>query len=174
MRLGVAAWSLAFAAVRATASTWPRADPTLMITLGRLLLRRYRIEAGLTQEDLAERAGLSARRVPDLERGLRRSPYPATTRRLAEALAPLGALFLTTPAAPGLASDDQRRVGSSVGLVGPVWLPPTVGPSHGWVLALAWTNNNGGHLAVRSVDLTTRLAVKQRLRQSLSSTQRVV
>jgi len=50
------------------------------------LLRRFRIEAGLTQEDLAERAGLSARGVQDLERGLRRSPYPATTRRLAEAL----------------------------------------------------------------------------------------
>ena len=50
------------------------------------LLRRFRIQAGLTQEDLAERAGLSARGVQDLERGLRRSPYPATTRRLAEAL----------------------------------------------------------------------------------------
>jgi WD40 repeat protein/transcriptional regulator with XRE-family HTH domain len=50
------------------------------------LLRWFRIQAGLTQEDLAERAGLSARGVQDLERGLRRSPYPATTRRLAEAL----------------------------------------------------------------------------------------
>src|SRR5262245_42597577 len=50
------------------------------------VLRRVRFEAGLTQEDLAERAGLSARGVQDLERGLRRSPYPATTRRLAEAL----------------------------------------------------------------------------------------
>jgi predicted ATPase/DNA-binding XRE family transcriptional regulator len=50
------------------------------------LLRRYRTAAGLTQEQLAERAGLSARGVQDLERGLRRSPYPDTTRRLAEAL----------------------------------------------------------------------------------------
>ncbi|HTD76920.1 MAG TPA: helix-turn-helix domain-containing protein, partial [Chloroflexota bacterium] len=50
------------------------------------LLRRYRIAARLTQEQLAERAGLSARGVQDLERGLRRSPYPDTTRRLAEAL----------------------------------------------------------------------------------------
>jgi predicted ATPase/DNA-binding XRE family transcriptional regulator len=50
------------------------------------LLRRYRTVARLTQEELAERAGLSARGVQDLERGLRRSPHPDTTRRLAEAL----------------------------------------------------------------------------------------
>src|SRR5262249_19098372 len=50
------------------------------------LLRRYRTAAGLTQEALAERAGLSARGVQDLERGLRRSPHPDTTRRLADAL----------------------------------------------------------------------------------------
>jgi transcriptional regulator with XRE-family HTH domain/tetratricopeptide (TPR) repeat protein len=51
-----------------------------------LALRRYREAAGLSQEELAERAGLSARGVSDLERGLRRSPYPATLRRLADAL----------------------------------------------------------------------------------------
>src|SRR5690349_3119959 len=50
------------------------------------LLRRLREAAGLSQEELAERAGLSGRGVSDLERGLRRSPYPATVRRLAAAL----------------------------------------------------------------------------------------
>src|SRR5262249_14260966 len=50
------------------------------------VLRRCRLAVGLTQEMLAERAGLSARGVQDLERGLRRSPHPDTTRRLAEAL----------------------------------------------------------------------------------------
>ena len=50
------------------------------------LLRRYRTAAHLTQEALAARAGLSARGVQDLERGIRRSPYPDTTRRLATAL----------------------------------------------------------------------------------------
>jgi WD40 repeat protein/class 3 adenylate cyclase len=49
-------------------------------------LRRHRLAAGLTQEGLAERAGLSARGVQDLERGLRRSPHPDTARRLASAL----------------------------------------------------------------------------------------
>src|SRR5689334_8513376 len=50
------------------------------------LLRRFRMAAGLTQEELAERAGLSARGVQDLERGVRRSPHPGTTHRLAQAL----------------------------------------------------------------------------------------
>jgi predicted ATPase/DNA-binding CsgD family transcriptional regulator/transcriptional regulator with XRE-family HTH domain len=50
------------------------------------LLRRYRLAAGLTQEALARQAGLSARGIADLERGARRSPYPDTIQRLAEAL----------------------------------------------------------------------------------------
>jgi transcriptional regulator with XRE-family HTH domain len=50
------------------------------------LLRRYRTAAGLTQEALAKRAGLSMRGVSDLERGLRRVPYPDTVERLGEAL----------------------------------------------------------------------------------------
>src|ERR671932_2232176 len=51
-----------------------------------VLLQQYRQAAGLSQEELAERAGLSARGISDLERGVRRSPYPATVRRLVEAL----------------------------------------------------------------------------------------
>jgi class 3 adenylate cyclase/tetratricopeptide (TPR) repeat protein/DNA-binding XRE family transcriptional regulator len=50
------------------------------------LLRQHRLAVGLTQEELAERAGLSRRGVQDLERGLRRTPHPDTVRRLAEAL----------------------------------------------------------------------------------------
>ncbi|HWE60818.1 MAG TPA: TIR domain-containing protein [Chloroflexota bacterium] len=50
------------------------------------LLRRYRQAAGLTQEELAERAGLSVRGVADLERGARRVPHRETVRLLAEAL----------------------------------------------------------------------------------------
>jgi DNA-binding XRE family transcriptional regulator len=38
------------------------------------LLRRYRQAAGLSQEELAERAGLSARTVGDLERGVSHAP----------------------------------------------------------------------------------------------------
>ena len=38
------------------------------------LLKRYRMVAGLTQEALATRAGLSARTIADLERGINRLP----------------------------------------------------------------------------------------------------
>jgi len=50
------------------------------------LLQRYRAAAGLSQEELAERAGLSRRGKADLERGARRSPHPATVRQLATSL----------------------------------------------------------------------------------------
>ena len=50
------------------------------------LLREYRTTASLTQEELAERAGLSRRGISDLERGARRTPYAGTVRRLAHAL----------------------------------------------------------------------------------------
>ncbi|MGH3147824.1 MAG: helix-turn-helix domain-containing protein, partial [Rubrobacter sp.] len=49
-------------------------------------LRRLREEAGLTQEELASGAGLTARGVSDLERGRRRRPYPHTVRSITEAL----------------------------------------------------------------------------------------
>ena len=50
-------------------------------------LRRLREGAGLTQEELASRAGLTAKAVSALERGERRRPYPHTVRSLADALA---------------------------------------------------------------------------------------
>ena len=50
------------------------------------LLQRMRQTAGLSQKELAERAGLSRRGISDLERGRRHTPYPTTARQLAEAL----------------------------------------------------------------------------------------
>ncbi len=55
------------------------------------LLRQYRLAAGMTQEELAERAGLSARGISDLERGVRGHPYRETVRMLADALGLHGA-----------------------------------------------------------------------------------
>src|SRR6478672_7268598 len=49
-------------------------------------LRRAREAAGLAQEELAERAGLSPNTVGGLERGEHRHPHPATVRALASAL----------------------------------------------------------------------------------------
>ena len=93
------------------------ADGPDVLTFGDLL-RRHRVEAGLSQEALAERAGLSLRGVSDLERGVRRAPYPDTVQRLAEALG-LGESerqeLLTSSgrlrASPDIASAEQARTG---------------------------------------------------------------
>src|SRR5688500_4533298 len=50
------------------------------------LLRRYRIAADLTQEELAERAGVSNRGISDLERGARGLPRKDTLQLLLQAL----------------------------------------------------------------------------------------
>jgi transcriptional regulator with XRE-family HTH domain len=77
------------------------------------LLKRQRLAAGLTQEALAERAGLSARAVSDLERDPERSPRLATVTLLADALGAgpeqraelLAAARPTRPGAAKLAAD---------------------------------------------------------------------
>ena len=50
-------------------------------------LRNARLAAGLTQENLAERTGITPNAIGALERGEHRFPYPATVRALANALA---------------------------------------------------------------------------------------
>jgi transcriptional regulator with XRE-family HTH domain len=50
------------------------------------LLKRHRLTAGLTQEEMAERAGISARAVSDLERGGGRTPRLETVGLLAAGL----------------------------------------------------------------------------------------
>lgn len=59
------------------------------------MLRRARRVADLSQEELAERAGLSARAISALERGVNRAPRPDTLDMLADALA--------------LSPDERRR-----------------------------------------------------------------
>jgi len=80
------------------------------------LLKDYRLAAGLTQEALAERAGVSARNIQNLERG-ENKPLKDTARRLAEALA-LGerdrALFLTA-----VIPVPRRRVATIIALPAP-------------------------------------------------------
>ena len=51
-----------------------------------VLLRQYRRTAGLTQEELAERAGLGRATIDSLERGTRQAPRKETVALLAEAL----------------------------------------------------------------------------------------
>jgi predicted ATPase/DNA-binding XRE family transcriptional regulator len=56
-------------------------EPTLAHTL-----RTHRLRAGLSQEELAERSGLSVDAISALERGIRRRAQPRTLRALGEAL----------------------------------------------------------------------------------------
>src|SRR4051812_6823356 len=60
-----------------------RHDPSRLANL----VRRYRTAAALSQEALAERAGLSVRAISDLERGIHRVPRLETVRLLADGLA---------------------------------------------------------------------------------------
>jgi tetratricopeptide (TPR) repeat protein/transcriptional regulator with XRE-family HTH domain len=55
------------------------------------LLKRLRIDAGLTQEELAEAAGVSHRSISDLERGIHQTARKDTARLLADALNLAGA-----------------------------------------------------------------------------------
>lgn len=76
-------------------------------------LRRLRGAAGLTQEELASRAGLSPNAIGALERGQRRRPYPHTVRALSDALGldevGRGGLFAALPrraeSSPGYPAD---------------------------------------------------------------------
>ena len=54
------------------------------------LLRRCRLTAGLTQEELAEQSGLSVRTIADMERGRTVTPRSQTVALLADALLPSG------------------------------------------------------------------------------------
>jgi transcriptional regulator with XRE-family HTH domain len=85
------------------------------------LLRRLRVARGLTQERLADRAGLSVRGISDLERGLRNLPYRETILRLIAGLELAGdeqALLLSFARRgprPGLVPVDARWTSASAG-----------------------------------------------------------
>jgi predicted ATPase len=85
-------------------------------------LRRHRQAANLTQEALAERAGLSVRGLKYLEQGVKR-PFPDTVRRLAAALAltPAEQAALTAaagPRAPALGPPGTRLPLAPTALIG--------------------------------------------------------
>ena len=89
------------------------------------LLRRYRVASGLTQEALAERAGLSARGISDLERGVNRAARPVTVTLLARAmrLTPheRTALIEAARASPPPPAEPIARVNA---FAGPTFAPP--------------------------------------------------
>ncbi len=98
------------------------------------LLRRFRIDADLSQEALAERARMSVETISALERGARRSPYRDTVASLA------GALSLSADDRARLETASARpqrpRVGSGTGAAGaraprPMRDPPFARPQSG-------------------------------------------
>jgi tetratricopeptide (TPR) repeat protein/DNA-binding XRE family transcriptional regulator len=94
-----------------------------------MLLKRYRLASGLTQAELAERAGLSPEAVSALERGVNRAPRKDTVTLLADALAlpeqeralleragrqhkaAARPLVLSTPGSPGFQGTPTPLVG---------------------------------------------------------------
>ena len=50
------------------------------------VLKKFRVQAGLSQQALAERAEISVQAVSALERGYRKAPYHVTLERIADAL----------------------------------------------------------------------------------------
>jgi transcriptional regulator with XRE-family HTH domain len=89
-----------------------------------VLLRSYRVEAELTQEELAQRAGLSARAISDLERGVKIKPHRVTVELLADALQ------LTEGDRAALLAAVPRCFGStgSMGESMEQWLAPEMDP----------------------------------------------
>jgi predicted ATPase/transcriptional regulator with XRE-family HTH domain len=92
-----------------------------------LVLKRYRAAAGLSQEGLAARAGLSTRAISDLERGLHRAPHGDTLDRLAAALA------LSAQQRAVLLAAARPELDGALALPVPMSTAPTAG--HGAMLA---------------------------------------
>src|SRR6266487_254101 len=112
-----------------------------------VLLKRYRLVAGLSQEALAARASLSARTISDLERGIHGTPHHDTLELLT------GALSLSTQQRDLLLAAARPEVAASVeappGFPSPgLPLPPTrlVGREQERSRALALLRRSDTHL----------------------------
>ncbi len=119
------------------------------------LLRRHRLQAGLSQEILAERARMSARGIGALERGDRRTPQRETVALLADALALQGDDRDAFEAAANPVG--SRRPGFGSVTAGPWLAPPAVPSSPPWLVPGA----------MRTRFFTGRAELLTRLRQHL-------
>ena len=129
------------------------------------VLRRLRTEAGLTQEELAEAAGLSPRSVSDLERGIHRTARKDTAVLLADALGlaePPRALFVAAARGRALAAEVLAVVrGEAPGAAAAATrtLPRDIANFTGRERELAWlleavipTAADGGMVGIHAID----------------------
>ena len=127
-----------------------------------ILLRRYRLAAGLTQEALAARAGLSARTIADLERGINRTPRHDTFELL---MSPLGLTAQQRALFQVMVRPEMKPATIETLSLSRIPLPPTplVGRAHEMTRALTGLSRDG----IRLLTLTgpagvgkTRLALQ--------------
>ena len=78
-------------------------------------LRRLRLRAGLTQEALAEKAGVSVATIGAIEEGQRRRPYPHTLRALADSLELSATDRAALMSASGPATDEAKGAARAAG-----------------------------------------------------------
>src|SRR5580700_6006605 len=97
---------MAFGRYRERRGAWMTGDAA---TFGSQL-GAWRRSAGLSQEELAERAGLSVRTISSLERGRTRAPYQESLHRLADALG-----LDATTRAEFFAAAGRRLAGAAAG-----------------------------------------------------------
>jgi len=131
------------------------------------LLRRLRAGAGLTQEELADAAGISLRAVSDLERGINRTARKDTALLLAGALSLTGqvrALFVAAargraPAADVLATGNGAAAQGAGAVAATQTLPRDIGSFTGreaelsaLLAVLAEAAVGGGAVGIFAVD----------------------
>jgi predicted ATPase/transcriptional regulator with XRE-family HTH domain len=142
------------------------------------MLRGLRGAAGLTQEELAMQAGMTAKGLSALERGERRRPFPHTFRSLADALgltdeersvllAAMPPRRDEKPQADGGAAPDLRTLDHPVSNSSPAGLPAPTTPLVGRERELEEVKNLLGRPGTRLLTLTgvggtgkTRLALE--------------
>jgi predicted ATPase/transcriptional regulator with XRE-family HTH domain len=108
------------------------------------LLRVFRVRASLTQEELAERAGVSSDAIAAIEQGRRRSPRLSTITQLADALE-LSSSERSTLANAAKGVESPTHVGSGL----PDRPPPPV--ARGSRLPAPWTRMIGRHAELEAV-----------------------
>jgi tetratricopeptide (TPR) repeat protein/transcriptional regulator with XRE-family HTH domain len=131
------------------------------------LLRRLRAGAGLTQEELADAAGISLRAVSDLERGINRTARKDTALLLAGALSLTGqvrALFVAAargraPAADVLATGNGAAAQGAGAVTATRTLPRDIGSFTGreaelsaLLAVLAEAAEGGGAVGIYAID----------------------